>query len=111
MAGSSGAFRTRKHPDGRGNAGVYEITASYTDDGAEDARAITGKATHVLHARMKKAGFFDTRDGVELIDEYEGEHTIVGHFAVAKSGALGRPEKICRPRRSVASPIKVTRNA
>ncbi|MEE2781623.1 MAG: PQQ-dependent sugar dehydrogenase [Planctomycetota bacterium] len=81
MAGSSGAFRTRKHPDGRGNAGVYEITASYTDDGAEGASAITGKATHVLHARMKKAGFFDTRDGVELIDEYEGEHTIVGHFA------------------------------
>jgi cytochrome c len=81
MAGTTGAFRTRTHPDGRGNAGVYEITASYTDNGAKDAPAITGKATHVLHSRTKKAAFFDTRQGVELIDEYEGEHTIVGHFA------------------------------
>ena len=81
MAGTSGAFRARTHPDGRGNAGVYEITASYTDRGAEGAPNITGKATHILHARTKKAAFFDTRRGVELIDEYEGEHTIVGHFA------------------------------
>ena len=81
MAGIHGAFRTRTHPDGRGNAGVYEITASYTDKGAENAPTITGKATHILHARTKKAAFFDTRKGVELIDEYEGEHTIVGHFA------------------------------
>ncbi len=81
MAGTSGAFRARTHPDGRGNAGVYEITASYTDRGAENAANITGKSTHILHTRMKKAAFFDTRRGVELIDEYEGEHTIVGHFA------------------------------
>ena len=81
MAGTTGAFRTRTHPDGRGNAGVYEITASYTDQGSENAQNITGKATHILHARTKKAAFFDTRQGVELIDEYEGEHTIVGHFA------------------------------
>jgi cytochrome c len=81
MPGSEGAFRTCAHPDGRGNAGVYVITASYTDDGAEGVAAITGEAVHVLHSRLKKAAFFDTRRGVELIDEYEGEHTIVGHFA------------------------------
>jgi putative heme-binding domain-containing protein len=83
MPGSEGAFRTCAHPDGRGNAGVYVITASYTDDGADGAAAITGEAVHVLHSRLKKAAFFDTRRGVELIDEYEGEHTIVGHFADA----------------------------
>ncbi len=81
MPGSVGAFRTRTHPDGRGNAGVYVITASYTDEGVEGAPAITGQAVHVLHSRLKKAAFFDIRHGVELIDEYEGEHTIVGHFA------------------------------
>ena len=81
IPGSEGAFRTCTHPDGRGNAGVYVITASYTDDGADGAAAITGEAVHVLHSRLKKAAFFDTRRGVELIDEYEGEHTIVGHFA------------------------------
>ena len=39
------------------------------------------QAVHVLHSRLKKAAFFDIRHGVELIDEYEGEHTIVGYFA------------------------------
>ncbi|MEK6249604.1 MAG: carbohydrate-binding protein, partial [Planctomycetales bacterium] len=79
--GAVGAFRTRTHPDGRGNAGVYVVTASYTDQGAEGAPPITGQAVHVLHSRHKKAAFFDTRLGTEIVDEFEGEHTIVGRFA------------------------------
>ena len=81
MAGAERAFRARSHPDGRADAGVYIITAGYTDNGADGAPAITGEAVHVLHSRTKKAAFFDTRSGTDIVDEYEGELTIVGRFA------------------------------
>jgi cytochrome c len=81
MPGAEGAFRTRSHPDARSNAGVYVVTANYTDSGADGAPPITGETVHALHSRHKKAAFFDARQGVDIVDEYEGEQAIVGRFA------------------------------
>ncbi|REK22490.1 MAG: PKD domain-containing protein [Planctomycetota bacterium] len=81
LAGTRGAFRAIDFPDIRADAGVYVITASYTDEGAAGVPPLTGQAVHLLHSRKKKAAFFDTRRGAEIVDEYEGEHTIVGRFA------------------------------
>ena len=81
MPGRTGAFRSTKFPDVRADAGVHVITASYTDNGAEGVPTLTGLAVHLIHSRKKKAAFFDTRHKVEIVDEYEGERTIVGRFA------------------------------
>ncbi len=81
MPGLSGAFRAINFPDMRADAGVYVIKASYTDNGAEGVPPLTGEAIHLLHSRKKKAAFFDTRRGTEIVDEFEGEGTIVGRFA------------------------------
>jgi len=81
MPGTEGAFQATNFPDIRADAGVHVITASYTDHGAAGVPPITGEAIHLLHSRKKKAAFFDTRRGAEIVDEYEGESTIVGRFA------------------------------
>src|SRR5207249_4500376 len=78
-AGPQGVLKLMKKPQHRGDAGVYLVTASYTDNGAPGAGPLTGEATVVLHARRMKPAFYDARRGVELVDILE-EDTIAARF-------------------------------
>jgi cytochrome c len=87
MSGIEGGFTVMAPPDWTGGiggieSGVYLIKASYTDRGAPGAAPLTGEAVHVLHSRRKKAAFSDTRNGVTIVHEIEGEGEtgMVGRF-------------------------------
>jgi cytochrome c len=88
MSGTEGGFTVMAPPEWTGGiggieTGVYLIKATYTDKGAPGAAPLTGEATHVLHARRKKAAFSDTRQGVAVVHEVEGEGEtgMVGRFS------------------------------
>ena len=56
-------------PPGR-DAGVYVLSASYADQGADGAPSLTGEATLVQHSRKKQAVACDRRHGVELVEVF-----------------------------------------
>ena len=54
----------------RRDAGVYVLSASYADQGADGAPSLTGEATLVLHSRKMQAVACDRRHGVELVEVF-----------------------------------------
>ncbi|HVW01462.1 MAG TPA: c-type cytochrome, partial [Planctomycetaceae bacterium] len=105
-AGTDAAFLAPAAPQSflqtSADAGVYQLTASYTDQGAEGAVPLTGEASIVLHARRKKPAYADASHGVEVIHELEGEQGLVGrlsegdHFAFRRVNLAGIAKIVCR---------------
>ena len=56
------------------------LTAGYTDAGAERVPPLRGEDTIVLHSRRKKAALYDANDGMQYVEQVEGEVAIIGHF-------------------------------
>ena len=88
IAATEGAVRAVKFPGRRVVGGVMEITATYTDNGAEGAAPLTATATRVLHARRRRAAHFDRKQGARVVDEYEGESTLTVRFGAGDWIAL-----------------------
>ena len=70
VAGADGVIKLPPAaPPGR-DAGIYVLSGSYTDQGADGAPSLTGEATLVLHSRKKQAVACDRRHGVELVEVF-----------------------------------------
>mgnify|MGYP001262434864 CR=1 FL=1 len=78
--GLSGTYAAPVQPKIRVNEGVLVLTAGYTDAGAERVPPLRGEDTIVLHSRRKKAALYDANDGMQYVEQVEGEVAIIGHF-------------------------------
>ena len=79
--GTKGIYQAPAQPTIRAvTEGVLVLTAGYTDIGAEGAQPLRGEATVVLHSRRKKAALYDANDGMQYVEQVEGEVAIIGHF-------------------------------
>ena len=80
--GAAGTWTAPPQPKegARADQGVLLLTAGYTDAGAENAPPLRGESTLVLHSRRKKAALYDAADGMEYVEQVEGEKGILGHF-------------------------------
>lgn len=70
VAGSEGVIQLPTAPPAGRDAGVFVLSASYADQGAEGAPSLTGEATVVLHSRRKLAVAFERRHSVELVEVF-----------------------------------------
>ena len=66
VTGAEGVIQLPAAPPAGRDAGVYVLSASYADNGADGAPPLTGEATVVLHSRRKLAAASERRHGVEL---------------------------------------------
>ena len=82
QTGLAGSFTTPAAPEEteRAKSGVFVLTASYTDGGAEGAPPLRREAVAVLHHPQKKAALYDMNHGMQVVDQDAGEHGLVGHF-------------------------------
>ncbi len=79
--GTKGIYKAPAKPTIRAvTEGVLLLTAGYTDAGAEGAQPLRGEDTIVLHSRRKKAALYDVNQGMQYVEQVEGEVAIVGHF-------------------------------
>jgi putative heme-binding domain-containing protein len=70
VTGNEGVIQLPAAPPAGRDAGVYVLSASYVDNGADGAPPLTGEATVVLHARRKLAAASERRHGVELMEVF-----------------------------------------
>jgi putative heme-binding domain-containing protein len=70
VTGAEGVIQLPAAPPAGRDAGVYVLSASYADNGAEGAPPLTGEATVVLHSRRKLAAASERRHGVELSEVF-----------------------------------------
>jgi len=79
--GTTGIYAAPAQPTIRAvTEGVLVLTAGYTDTGAESVPPLRGEDTIVLHSRRKKAALYDANDGMQYVEQVEGEAAIIGHF-------------------------------
>lgn len=80
-AGGSWTAPAKPKAGTRADEGVLLLTAGYTDAGAEDAPPLRGENTIVLHSRKKRVALYDAVQGMEYVEQVEGETGILGHFS------------------------------
>jgi cytochrome c len=75
VPGAAGFHRTMKRPEKQfaleADAGIYLLTATYSDNGRGQIPSLTAEATHVLHGRRKQPAFADAISGAEVAEIYE----------------------------------------
>ena len=79
--GSAGTFHAMGEPvDHRSAGGVLIVSASYDDDAYRDLPSVAGSDVHVLHARRRRAAYFDRLVGVDTVEVFEGQEGMVAYF-------------------------------